>query len=195
MGQRKRKKRGVELSPLERAIVRRMREARLRSGLSQGLAGRRMGYSQAMLSRIEGHLYRIRIFDLEQASKVYGRPASWYVKRAEADLLEDSGGPFSGEERSLEVGEAGRRVVSSARGLPGVGVHIPCRDAVEAGEVRDTLRVLAGMFSERDWDEGFRACEVWGGVEDAKTGGAGVDSPGADVTIGAPGDTGLESVG
>ena len=58
----------------------RLREARLRAGLTQAEVARRVQKPQSHLSKIEAGERRVDVVELQALAAIYRRPLSWFLR-------------------------------------------------------------------------------------------------------------------
>lgn len=63
-----------------RALVLKLKEARLKQGLTQMDAAKKLGVGQSFISKVEAGQYRLDVLQLKQFAKLYTKPLSFFVK-------------------------------------------------------------------------------------------------------------------
>ncbi len=64
-----------------KAFIKRLRQARKESGLTQVQAAKRLGRSQTWLSNSELGERRVDFVELEDLARTYGKPLEWFRTR------------------------------------------------------------------------------------------------------------------
>jgi len=62
------------------AIVKRLKEARIESGLGQIEVAKKLGRTQSYLSKIESGQRRFDVLQLKEFAKLYKKPLDYFVK-------------------------------------------------------------------------------------------------------------------
>ncbi|MDD4477328.1 MAG: helix-turn-helix transcriptional regulator [Patescibacteria group bacterium] len=62
------------------AIVERLKTARIKAGLGQVEAAKKLGKTQSYLSKIESGQRRFDVLQLKEFAKIYNRPLEYFVK-------------------------------------------------------------------------------------------------------------------
>ena len=62
------------------AIVERLKQARLESGLGQVEASKKLGKTQSYLSKIESGQRRFDVLQLKEFAKLYKKPLDYFIK-------------------------------------------------------------------------------------------------------------------
>lgn len=65
-------------------IIEKLKEARVKQGLTQQEVAKRLGVGQSFISKIESGQYRIDIIQLQAFAKLYKKPLSSFLKRNDA---------------------------------------------------------------------------------------------------------------
>jgi transcriptional regulator with XRE-family HTH domain len=63
-----------------RAIVAKLKEARIKQGLTQNDAAKKFGVGQSFISKVESGQYRLDIVQLKEFAKLYAKPISFFLR-------------------------------------------------------------------------------------------------------------------
>lgn len=62
-------------------LIAKLKEARLKAGLTQVIAGKLMGQDQTFISKVESGQYRVDAVQLAKFAKVYKKTVEFFIKR------------------------------------------------------------------------------------------------------------------
>jgi transcriptional regulator with XRE-family HTH domain len=63
-----------------RALVVKLKDARMKQGLTQSEVAKRLGIGQSFISKIESGQYRLDILQLQEFAKLYNKPLTLFLK-------------------------------------------------------------------------------------------------------------------
>ena len=63
-----------------RIFVKRLRKAREEAGLTQVQVAKKLGSSQAYISKVEKSQLRVDVLELKRFASIYGKPASYFLR-------------------------------------------------------------------------------------------------------------------